>query len=134
MRQMGIVLLVIGVVVIICALNMDVSVSTEVIGQRVNNIGLMADRQNYMMVGSLIVIVGLLMAIFGERATARTASEDDSQNSSCMRFLKLVTNIVWGLVIAVCIVLVMMAGRAVKNAMSDSVGLAGDTYSVSQLS
>ena len=65
MRGLGIVALVIGVICVVSALGMDVSVSTGVGGGRVNNLGLMADRQNYTLVGGMVALAGLLLLMFG---------------------------------------------------------------------
>lgn len=73
MRKFGIFAIVVGVVVIIAALGMDVSVATGM-GGRVNNLGLMADRQNYTILGGLFLIAGILMAIFGGRPQSSVAN------------------------------------------------------------
>lgn len=65
MRGFGVLVLVVGVLALIGAMSMDVSVSTGI--GRVNNLGLMADRQNFTIVGALVVLAGLLMIIFGGR-------------------------------------------------------------------
>lgn len=64
MRGFGILALIVGLIVVIGAMAMDVSVSTGM-GRRVNNIGLMAQQQNYLIIGALIALAGLLMMIFG---------------------------------------------------------------------
>ncbi|OON37140.1 hypothetical protein BTJ39_20680 [Izhakiella australiensis] len=64
MRNIGWIVLSVGVIWIIVALNIDTSISIDYIG-RVNNLGLMADKQNHIMIGGFIVLCGLLMTIFG---------------------------------------------------------------------
>ncbi|WP_207936433.1 hypothetical protein [Pseudomonas sp. 51_B] len=64
MRGFGIFAMIVGLIAVIGALAMDVSVSTG-IGGRVNNIGLIAQQQNYLTIGALIALAGLLMTIFG---------------------------------------------------------------------
>ncbi|CAB5648347.1 MULTISPECIES: hypothetical protein [Pseudomonas] len=64
MRGFGILALIVGFIAVVGALAMDVSVSTGM-GRRVNNIGLMAQQQNYLIIGALIALAGLLMTIFG---------------------------------------------------------------------
>lgn len=72
-RVLGGLILVVGGLLVIGALNMDVSVAvpTQTIlgetfgGGRVNNIGLMNDRQNLMMLGSALGIGGLLLTLLG---------------------------------------------------------------------
>ncbi|EPN1383051.1 MULTISPECIES: zinc ribbon domain-containing protein [Providencia] len=64
MKGFGWVLLVIGILAAFAAFNMDVSVATSY-GNRVNNIGLMAQRQNFVLISCFIMLCGLLMVIFG---------------------------------------------------------------------
>lgn len=75
MRSLGNLMLVLGVVVVVFAISMDVSVSTG--SGRVNNIGLMAERQNYTMIGGLLFIAGLLAVIFGGRKSVPQGSSAD---------------------------------------------------------
>lgn len=63
MRAFGYFVLVIGVIALIASMNMDVSVSTGM--GRVNNLGLMSQRQNFTTVSGLVALAGLLMVIFG---------------------------------------------------------------------
>jgi len=65
MRGLGIAILVTGVVVILGALVMDVTVYSG--AGRVNNLGLMADRQNYTIIGGILLITGLLLTLFARR-------------------------------------------------------------------
>lgn len=65
MRGLGITVLVLGLFAIIGALAMDVSVSSGT--GRVNNIGLIAQQQNYITVGGLMLLLGALLTIFGRR-------------------------------------------------------------------
>lgn len=67
MKGFGWFILIVGIVWVISALNMDVSVITGY--GRVNNIGLMSSRQNHIIIGSVIALCGLLMAIFSNRST-----------------------------------------------------------------
>lgn len=68
MKKLGFFALVIGVLWVVVALNIDVSVDTGY--GRVNNIGLMASRQNHIIIGGLIVLVGVLMLIFGKGSSS----------------------------------------------------------------
>lgn len=77
MRNFGYFLLVVGMLCIVGALAMDVSVSSEV--GRVNNIGLMAERQNLILIGGLMLLVGVIMAIGGKRRKGADDSSDDSR-------------------------------------------------------
>lgn len=62
-RFLGGVVLFFGALLVVAALNMEVSVAYD--GGRVNNIGLMNDRQNLLLLGSALGIGGLLMALLG---------------------------------------------------------------------
>lgn len=64
MKGLGILTLVAGIGWVIFALSIDVSVSTGA-GGRVNNLGLMADRQVHTIVGGMIALAGLLMLLLG---------------------------------------------------------------------
>ncbi|QPB12517.1 hypothetical protein [Providencia phage PSTCR8lys] len=66
MKGLGLFALVVGIVVAIVAFTMDVSVPTGY-GSRVNNIGLMSERQNYILIGCFIILCGLLGVIFGKK-------------------------------------------------------------------
>lgn len=60
MRGFGIFLIIVGVLGIMAALGMDTSVATA--GGRVNNLGLMADRQVYILIAAALLIVGTLLS------------------------------------------------------------------------
>ncbi|OBY90094.1 hypothetical protein A6723_023930 [Pseudomonas sp. AU11447] len=87
MRKFGIIAIVVGIIVIISALSMDVSVATGG-GGRVNNIGLMADRQNYTILGGLFFIAGILMAIFGGKSQSNAVSVGERQCPFCAELIK----------------------------------------------
>jgi len=73
MRTTGAVLLVVGLLLGVVALNMDTSVATEaqsvggitIPSVRVNNLGLMDERRNYLIVASVIAVVGVLLVAAG---------------------------------------------------------------------
>ncbi|WP_226890355.1 zinc ribbon domain-containing protein [Providencia alcalifaciens] len=73
MKGFGWILLVVGIIAAFAAFNMDVSVSTSY-GNRVNNIGLMAQRQNFVLISCFIMLCGLLMVIFGSRKSSNSNS------------------------------------------------------------
>lgn len=52
-------LIAVGAVIIVFALLMDTTVNTEY--GEINNIGFMQDKQNYLIVGGIITIVGVLL-------------------------------------------------------------------------
>lgn len=73
MKGLGIALLLVGLVVGLFAMTMDVSVSTEAqtIGgvempsQRVNNLGLMDERRNYLIIAGFLMTGGLVLTVLG---------------------------------------------------------------------
>ncbi|MBS2699822.1 zinc ribbon domain-containing protein, partial [Salmonella enterica subsp. enterica serovar 1,4,[5],12:i:-] len=65
MREFGFLLLAVGVVWLLIAFNMDTYVFTGY-GERVNNIGLIASKQNHLLISSVISICAILMIIFGK--------------------------------------------------------------------
>ncbi|WP_432372262.1 hypothetical protein ACRPHP_16450 [Pantoea allii] len=71
MKKFGIAILIIGVIGAIASMAMDVSVATPG-GMRVNNIGLMADRQNYLIISGFVAIAGLLLTLFGDRVSLKS--------------------------------------------------------------
>lgn len=77
MKGFGAFALIVGICWLIFALSMDVSVPTAA-GGRVNNLGLMADRQVHTILGGVIVLAGLLMVLLSGRrsATPETAESD----------------------------------------------------------
>jgi len=79
MKGVGKVILFVGVCWAVFALNMDVSVSTGS-GGRVNNLGLMADRQIHTILGGIIALAGLLMILLtGKTTTSPAAIESNSR-------------------------------------------------------
>lgn len=85
MKNFGYVLTVGGVIYLLIAFNMDVSVSTSstyvpgygsIGGGSVANLDLMARRQNHLIVAGLMTLIGVLLAIFGKGAEAE--AEDAS--------------------------------------------------------
>ncbi|EOC0033715.1 zinc ribbon domain-containing protein [Cronobacter muytjensii] len=65
MKNWGWGLLAVGLVWAFIAFNMDVTVLTES-GSRVNNLGLIASRQNHIFIGAFIILCGLLVALLGK--------------------------------------------------------------------
>lgn len=60
MNKIGKPLAIIGGIILLFSFNMDVSVESGY--GRVNNLGLMADRSNYLLLGALALIAGLILA------------------------------------------------------------------------
>jgi hypothetical protein len=69
MKGFGTITIVVGAWWLAFALNMDVSVATGA-GGRVNNLGLMADRQLHTIVGGMIALAGLLIILFDGNSAA----------------------------------------------------------------
>ena len=65
MKVIGLIALAVGCVGLLLILSMDTSVATGEIGRRVNNIGLMNDKQNLLLVFAAIAIVGALFSAVG---------------------------------------------------------------------
>ncbi|AOA04580.1 hypothetical protein [Pseudomonas sp. TMW 2.1634] len=74
MKGVGIFAFVAGICWVVFALSMDVSVATGA-GGRVNNLGLMADRQVYTIGGGIIALAGLLMMLVGDKGSTSGHAE-----------------------------------------------------------
>ncbi|AOE80049.1 hypothetical protein A7318_16040 [Pseudomonas lurida] len=81
MKGLGGFALIAGICWLIFALNMDVSVATGD-GGRINNLGLMADRQIHTIVGGVIALAGLLMVLLGGKGTP-AAAQAEKDNRPC---------------------------------------------------
>ncbi|KQM46431.1 hypothetical protein ASE80_16890 [Pseudomonas sp. Leaf15] len=75
MKRFGTFALIVGVCWLIFAVSMDVSVPTGA-GGRVNNLGLMADRQVHTIVGGVIALAGLLMILLGGKSQPLVSSAE----------------------------------------------------------
>lgn len=87
MRAFGIIAVAIGVLMLFGALVMDVSVPSGL--GRVNNLGLMAERQNYTIIGGILLIAGLLMAMRSGRGNNVAAADDTRACPQCAEQIKL---------------------------------------------
>jgi len=65
-RTLGYLAILIGVIFAVFALFMDVKVAIDD-GYRVNNLGLMSSRQNYMIFGGFVAIAGIIIVLVGEK-------------------------------------------------------------------
>ena len=65
MKIIGYIAIAIGIIFAVSALFMDVTVVAGD-GYRVNNLGLMSSRQNYMIFGGFVAIAGIIIALVGE--------------------------------------------------------------------
>lgn len=74
-------LLLIGIIGIVLALNLDTSVSTS--AGRVNNLGLMNDKQNYLILAGVIALIGAVLQVRdGTGATQDRSSSPDIQHAA----------------------------------------------------
>ncbi|MCX7246105.1 MAG: hypothetical protein NTX31_00270 [Burkholderiales bacterium] len=80
MKKIGIVVFVFGLICLFAALSMDTSVSA--FGGRVNNLGLMNDKQNYLLVSVAVTIMGVVVWVFGGRSARQEDSSQGSQKIS----------------------------------------------------
>lgn len=86
MRAFGVIAVIIGALMLIGALVMDVSVPTGI--GRVNNLGLMAERQNYTIIGGILLIVGILMARKGGGLAPVEEVADTRPCPACAELIK----------------------------------------------
>lgn len=74
MKVVGYIALAVGILVAVCALFMNVSVPT-VGGMRVNNIGLMEQRQTWLIFGGFVALAGLLAALLGDKFSSPSTAK-----------------------------------------------------------
>ena len=90
MKGFGTFALIVGICWVVFALSMDVSVATGM--GRVNNLGLMADRQVHAIVGGMIALAGLVMMLLGGKgqppSRAETAEHDTRHCPLCAETIK----------------------------------------------
>ncbi|MBI3907632.1 MAG: hypothetical protein HY309_19705 [Pseudomonas fluorescens] len=80
MKTAGILIGVVGFVMLLLAMTMTTSVSVDQVysfsgtaGMRVNNLGLMAEKQNSMLLALAFIIIGVLLYGFGSISTNRSS-------------------------------------------------------------
>lgn len=81
MRALGIIAVMIAAFMLFGALAMDVSVPSGV--GRVNNLGLMSERQNYIIIAGILLIGGMLMATRSRPASTSTPPAIIEETRSC---------------------------------------------------
>ncbi len=80
-------ILIAGAVIFVLALFMDTSVPVQSSpGDRVNNLGLMQDQQNFLLLGGLLVLAGLIMYFFDAKKV--TPMEEKKQCPQCAEFVQ----------------------------------------------
>lgn len=92
MKQFGYAVLVLGIVLILSSLSMDTTVPTGAL-TRVNNVGLMQSKQNYLIVSSLVFLAGLILVVVGYKSNAA-----ENQVGKGKRFLIVLSWVVVGIV------------------------------------
>lgn len=88
MKTAGIVIGVVGFVMLMLAMTMTTSVSVDEVysysstaGMRVNNIGLMAEKQNSILLALAFIIVGVMLYGFGSVSTNRATGVSETQSN-----------------------------------------------------
>jgi hypothetical protein len=79
MKTTGIVLLVLGALAFLVGFNMDTSVATTLGDRRVHNIGLMNDRQNFIIFAAVLAVIG---AIFVARSGSSKQRQIEQEGGS----------------------------------------------------
>ncbi len=79
MKILGIIGVIVGAVWALIAFNLDTSIDTAY--GRVNNLGLMADRQQHLMLSIAVLAISVLLFLFGKRSV-NTDQSESFQNSS----------------------------------------------------
>lgn len=88
MKEFGWLLLIGGIAFGIYALNMDTSVAVDYNGydfglpERVNNLGLMNDRQNYLIVSATASVIGLILIYMGTKPTVSPILENHNSSAN----------------------------------------------------
>jgi hypothetical protein len=84
MKGFGILLLVIGILILLVGVGMDTTVPTELGERRVHNFGLMNQKQNTILFGGVISIIGAVFVGFGSRSRpAAPIAPDAADTRSC---------------------------------------------------
>ncbi len=81
MKKMGFVVLAIGILGLLFTLAMDTSVATGDFGRRVNNIGLMSDKQNLLIFFAVACVVGALFTASGWNQAPRQDPIEPARNN-----------------------------------------------------
>ena len=85
-KTWGNVLFVVGLGVILYTLNMKVSV-TSPYGE-INNFGLMNERQNYLILGGLASVVGIIISFMNGRESLAIGAADSKKCPACAELIK----------------------------------------------
>lgn len=82
MKYFGYLMFTIGLILLVIAFTMDTSVAVDYpmgnefgLPERVNNLGLMADKQNYMIFGALLSVLGVIIGISYEKKYEKESTE-----------------------------------------------------------
>ena len=93
MKYFGYLMFTVGLIVLGVAFTMDTSVAVSYtndnafnLPERVNNIGLMADKQNYLLFGSILTVLGALIGVTYEKKDEKEKTEKVCPN--CVENIK----------------------------------------------
>lgn len=82
MGRMGRMMLIGGLILLVIVFNFDTTVGLEG-GGRVNNIGLMSEKQNYLIVSIAIVFVGIVLLLLGRAEAKKSLLQSQRQVRAC---------------------------------------------------
>lgn len=85
MKIIGAIALAIGVLGLLVSLSLDTTVATGDFGRRVNNIGLMTDKQNLLLLFSVVSIIGAIFFALSNKSKATLASAPHPESAELMR-------------------------------------------------
>lgn len=75
MKTAGFIVVFIGLILAVLVLSMDTSVYTDT-GVRVNNLGLMSEKQNYLILTGVIIIAGVILFVKGKDKPKESIQSD----------------------------------------------------------
>jgi len=87
LRNIGGFILIAGISVLVCTVNMDVPVITGAGGQA-NNSGLMSDRQNYTVISALMILCGFFMIVLTPKIKTTLIGRNVYPCNHCPRTIK----------------------------------------------
>ena len=81
MRALGIVIALASMIALVVSINLNTSVYSPI--GSVNNLGLMNDKQNYLIVSALGVLIGLILALFAGQGLSSSTKDEPAIRKSC---------------------------------------------------
>lgn len=86
MKDIGAILLIVGIGLGVYAMTMETSVKVDYpmgnrfgMPERVNNIGLMNNKQNYLMIAGALSVIGILLIITGKKPNEKVTTETNTK-------------------------------------------------------